>query len=343
VDSIDHPTSAAVVLLDHEPVLVQMGDAVPRERANEGEPTEEGDARPIVEASSPAAEPPAGYEPGVFMLPKPRTRTEVARLLARAAVDGVRHRKDFSEVEKVFFLVGYPRSGSTLIGSLLNAHPEMVIAHESDIFRYVKPGVTRSQLFAILLERDRQFASFGRRFNGFDYSIPGASQGVYDRLRVIGDKHAGRPARRIHENPELLDRFRKTVRVPLRVLQINRNPYDMIASRVSKPTMIPVDEGIEIYRQLGVAVDDVRTRLDPSELYELRYEDFTADPVRRLRDICAFIGVETPPGYAEAVAASIDGGGRRGRETIPWSDAQRAAVDTLIESRPVLAGYSFES
>ena len=160
---------------------------------------------------------------------------------------------------------------------------------------------------------------------------------------MIGDKHAGRPARRIHENPELLDRFRKTVRVPLRVLQINRNPYDMIASRVSRPTAIPVDEGIEIYRKLGVAVDDVRARLDPSELYELRYEDFTADPERRFRDICAFIGVETPPGYAEASAASVEGGGRRGRDTISWSDSQRAAVETMIEARPVLAGYSFES
>jgi hypothetical protein len=324
-------------------MLVQMGDAVARERANEGETTDEGDARPIVEAAPAAAQPPAGYEPGVFMLPKPRTRIEVARLLARAAVDGVRHRKDFSEVEKVFFLVGYPRSGSTLIGSLLNAHPEMVIAHESDIFRYVKPGVTRSQLFAILLERDRLFAAAGRQFNGFDYALPGASQGAYDRLRVIGDKHAGRPARRIHENPELLDRFRKTVRVPLRVLQINRNPYDMIASRVRKPTMIPVDEGIEIYRKLGVAVEDVRTRLDPTELYELRYEDFTADPERRLRDICAFIGVKTPPGYAEAGAALIEGGGRRGRDMIPWSAAQKVDVETMIEARPALAGYSYES
>jgi hypothetical protein len=324
-------------------VLVQLGDAVPRERADEGETTEKGDARPSVEAAPSAADPATGYEPGVFMLPKPTTRAEVARFLGRAAVDGVRHRKDFKEVEKVFFLVGYPRSGSTLIGSLLNGHPEMVIAHESDIFRYVKPGVTRNQLFAILLERDRLFAAAGRQFNGFDYAVPGTSQGVYDRLRVIGDKHAGRPARRIHENPELLDRFRKTVRVPLRVLQINRNPYDMIASRVRKPTSIPVDDGIEIYRKLGVAVDDVRSRLDPTEMYELRYEDFTADPERRLRDICAFIGVEAPPGYAEAGAASIDRGGRRGRDTIPWTDAQRAAVDTLIESRPALAGYSFES
>ena len=320
-----------------------MGDVVPGERANEDETSDEGDAAHIVKAAPAPNQPPTGYEPGVFMLPRPRTRTDVARFLARAAVDGVRHRKDFREVEKVFFLVGYPRSGSTLIGSLLNGHPEMVIAHESDLFRYVKPGVTRSQLFAILLERDRLFAAADRQFNGFDYAVPGASQGVYDRLRVIGDKHAGRPARRIHDNPELLDRFRKTVRVPLRVLHINRNPYDMIASRVSKPTPSPVDEGIEIYRKLGVAVDDVRTRLDPAELYELRYEEFTAEPERQLREICAFIGVETPPGYAEAAAALIRRGGGRGRDTIPWSDTQRAAVETMIEARPVLAGYSFDS
>ena len=83
---------------------------MPRERATEGGMTEGGDAGPVVNAAHASARPPADGQPGVFTLPRARTRTELARFLAGAAVDGVRHRKDFKEVEKVFFLIGYPRS-----------------------------------------------------------------------------------------------------------------------------------------------------------------------------------------------------------------------------------------
>ena len=127
----------------------------------------------------------------VQLPPKPMTRSQMARFMGRATVIGWRNRRAFADVQTFAFLVGYPRSGSTLFGSMLNGHRRWLMAHEADILRYVRPGVTRNQLFAMLVERDRQFATIGRRFNGFDDALPGRDQGQFTRLRVIGDKHAG--------------------------------------------------------------------------------------------------------------------------------------------------------
>jgi hypothetical protein len=284
---------------------------------------------------------PRAAAPSNDQLAKPKSRPALAKFVGRATLEGFRHRRDFRDVERFFFLVGYPRSGSTLVGSLLNAHPEMVIAHEADSLRYVRPGITRNQLFAILLERDREFASVERRWNGFDYSLPGLDQGQFTRLRVIGDKHAGRAARRLRDEPELLNQLRDLTGVPIRALHIVRNPFDNIAS-IARNRELPVQNAIEIYRDLGIAVDGVRSRLAPDELHDVAYELILSDPRREISAILEFIGVGGTDAYLSSCASLVDSGGRSSRSTVSWSADERRQVEEIIVSRPALAGYRFE-
>jgi hypothetical protein len=273
-------------------------------------------------------------------LPKPETRSELAAFLGRAAVDGFRNRRLFRDVERFFFLIGYTRSGSTLLGSLLNAHPEMVIAHEADIMRFVRPGITRNQLFAILLERDRQFAAIGRKWSGFDYAVQGHGQGTFSRLRVIGDKHADKAAQHLRNDPGRLDRLRSVVRVPIRAVHLVRNPFDTIAS-IARNREFPLSSAIPIYRGFGKAVDDVRNQLAADELLEMRYEAITADTIGSLSSILAFLGIEASEDYLNDCAALVDAQGRPGRRTFEWPSIERREVEKLIAARPVLAGYTF--
>ena len=275
-------------------------------------------------------------------LGQPTTRAQMATFLGRAAVEGFRKRRTFDDIERFFFLIGYTRSGSTLVGTMLNSHPDMVIAHEANVFRYVRPGITRNQLFAILLMRDRQFSEVGREWHGFDYRIDTGSQGHYRRLRVIGDKHASRTARKLHKYPELLDRLRHLIRVPIRALHVTRNPYDNIAS-IARNVDSPLSDAIEVYRQVGTFVDEVARRLAQDELLDIRYEDFTVEPETALRRVCDFIGVEATADYLASCAALADPTKRPARSDFEWTADQRREVDAIIDSRPVLHGYSFES
>ena len=275
------------------------------------------------------------------LLRRPATRAEFASFFGRATLDGFRYRRAFRDVERFFFLLGYARSGSTLFGSVLNAHPEMVIAHEADAFRYLRPGVTRNQLYAILLDRDRRFEIVGRHHHGFDYAVPGYGQGHFSRLRVIGDKHAGQATKRLGEDPRLLTRLRGLVGVPIRSVHLVRNPFDNIASNATN-RRLPVSQCIEIYRQRGTAVDKVRVDFAPDELLDLRYEDFVADPSRWLRTVCRFVGVDAPDPYIGACAAVMDADGRKSRYRVEWSAEERHEVEALIASRPVLQGYTFD-
>src|SRR4051794_14548092 len=141
-----------------------------------------------------------------------------------------RHRTTFKQVEAYCLFIGYPRSGHSLTGSLLDAHPEVVVAHELDALGLIEAGISRPSLYTAILELDREFTDGGRQWMGYEYTVPNQWQGRYERLRVIGDKKGGDSTERLARRPELLDGLRRTVEVPLRAVHVIRNPFDNITT-----------------------------------------------------------------------------------------------------------------
>ncbi len=253
-----------------------------------------------------------------------------------------RKNPDFSELEGFCFFIGYARSGHTLVSTLLNAHPEVVIAHELDAARFVRHGFRRSQLFSLLLQRDQQFGENGRTWSGYQYEVPGQFQGRFERLRVIGDKRARATVLQIAQQPRLLERVRRVVRVPIRVVHVTRNPFDNIATEARRHNM-SLSQATAWYEQICRAVSVVRPLLDPSELVDLRYEDFVGDTARSLESLAGFVGVRPEQAYLEACAGIVWPSTNRSRDSVDWSEAERRGVERLIETYDVLGSYTFDS
>jgi Sulfotransferase family len=276
-------------------------------------------------------------------IPDPRGKRQWAELYAASALSAldVRNRSTFRDVERFCLFIGYSRSGHTLVGTMLNAHPEMVIAHELDAVRFVMHGFRRSQLFPLLLQRDRQFGSMGRTWSNYEYEIPDQYQGRFERLRVIGDKRARSTVLQIAGDPKALDRVRRVVDVPLKVLHVTRNPFDNIATEARRHKM-SLTASTEWYEQICRAISQVRPLLDASELIDIEYETFAAHPRRSLATLCESIGIEAEPSYLEACAGIVWPSTNRSREAVDWSVDERRGVERLIEKYEVLQSYSFD-
>ena len=99
--------------------------------------------------------------------------------------------------------IGYQRSSHSLVGAILDAHPEIIIPHEYDLMskvgRYQSPedkrdNLKRYALFAALHRLSMQQAKFGIRAspnntnkgpNAYTYHVPGLWQGRYqNRIKV---------------------------------------------------------------------------------------------------------------------------------------------------------------
>jgi hypothetical protein len=262
-------------------------------------------------------------------------------MLYASSAMSARRNPSFGDLENFCFFIGYSRSGHTLIGTALNAHPEVVISHELDAVRYIRHGFRRRQLFSLILQRDQHFGTMGRTWSGYKYDIPDQFQGRYERLRVLGDKRARSSALQIAEQPRLLDRVRREVGVPLKVLHVTRNPFDNIATEARRHKM-SLTEATTWYEQICEAVQRVRPLLDPSELLDVRYEAFAADPRGCLAEICRFIDVEPSSPYLEACAAIVWPSTNRTRDAVAWTPAERNGVERLIEKFSVLGEYTFE-
>ena len=273
-------------------------------------------------------------------LADPSSKAEWALLFASSALSA-RRNPDLSDLDRFCFFIGYSRSGHTLIGTTLNAHPEVVISHELDALRYVRHGFRRSQLFSLILQRDQHFGTMGRTWSGYKYDIPDQFQGRFERLRVLGDKRARSTALQIAERPELLDRLRRQVGVPIRVIHVTRNPFDNIATEARRHEMSLTD-ATAWYEQICTAVATVRPLLDRSELLDVRYETFASDPRETLAEICRFVGVEPAPSYLDACAAIVWPTTNRTRDAIDWTPEERSDVERLIERFDLLGPYTFD-
>jgi hypothetical protein len=269
--------------------------------------------------------------------------------LGDLAVAGVRSaakaRQDadaFAEVQRFCLFLGHGRSGHSLVGSLLNAHRHVVVAHELDALRYVRLGFRRNQLYWLLLERDREFEEGGREWTGYSYAVPNQWQGRFEELRVIGDKKGGITSQRLKERPELLGKLRRTVGVPLRIILVVRNPYDNVAT-LSKRLKFTVDQALEQYVAACRTIADVRGQLAEDEHAELRHEDLIAAPQASLARLCAFLDVDAPADYLDDCASILFDAPHRSRDDEAWTGSQRSRLDAAIERFPFLHGYAFDA
>jgi len=85
-----------------------------------------------------------------------RTRLSVARMYVRSNEWAQKQPGLFTEVRNYVMFLGHARSGGSLAGALLDAHPNAIIADEVDVFQYVNAGFEREQIFHILLERSQR-------------------------------------------------------------------------------------------------------------------------------------------------------------------------------------------
>lgn len=120
--------------------------------------------------------------------------------------------------------IGHSRSGHSLIGTLLDAHPNIIIAHELAALHYIYARFSKRQIYYLLLERSRVFAQ-GRRTRGsYFYDVSNQWQGRYRKLQIIGDKHGEGATLRLQARPWLLQRLRDVIDERIKFIHVIRNP-----------------------------------------------------------------------------------------------------------------------
>lgn len=264
----------------------------------------------------------------------------------RSLLPGRKDRHLYDGVRYYCMFIGWPRSGHSLFGSILDAHPNFVISHELDALPLVDGGFSRDQLFWSIIENSQAFAQKGRGWSGYSYAVPNQWQGRYEHLHVVGDKKGGRSTSYLSfVNPEAIDKLRKTVRVPIRVILYHRNPFDVLATLARRwgQQTVPSDLVKNIFRHVVPTVGRIRSELSPEERIEIHHEEFVTAPREVISQTVQRFGEIASSNYLDDIKSIVVPNPNRSRGKIVWDSETVRIVENESSKYEFLKQYSLSA
>ena len=282
------------------------------------------------------------------------------------------NKSDIDGIESFLIFIGWPRSCHSIIGSMLDAHPNVIIAHEFYLFNKLTEERTlksRSNLYNELYKNSYNSAQSGWRHSnqtqkGYSLGIEGSWQGRFSQLKVIGDKCGGDSTRMYSKNAQkyktLYRQLRANIKIPIKVLQVIRNPFDMIATltmyrgsslhetkinatvshKYNNPALMKETANYVLTqsRALFRMVPDVR--LSP---FKVHCEDLIAQPQVTMTDICLFLNLKCSPKFLQMCTDKTFKNVSMSRHLVEWDPDLRSSLSKRVKTFPFFHRYSFDS
>ena len=217
-----------------------------------------------------------------------------------------------TKIKKRVFLVGCPRSGTTLLQSVIASHPEIASFPESKFFKFLtNPGSKRNffQLakpavrekiadFLKAIDREELLYQFPYR-SGFIKTYSGAFVDILDTVTLEQDKSIW-----LEKTPEHLQRINciEDNISDVAFIHIVRDGKDVVSSLYEVSHKFPefwgwprtIDQCIQRW------INDVEiTNFHVHKLNHLlvRYESLVSDPESIFEEICSFLAVDFQADY----------------------------------------------
>ncbi|MCI4650963.1 sulfotransferase [Phaeodactylibacter sp.] len=254
----------------------------------------------------------------------------------------------YEQINQGLFFIGYPRSSHSILGALLDAHPEVVVSHELDVLAFLDAGFSKRQLIQMMITRSRQFAKTGNQWMGYNYRVPGGYQGRVETLRLVGDKRGGTTTKWYRKDPALFSKlhelFPETVFV-----HMYRNPFDSISTSYfrSEARRRKKFGEADLYRKIDHFFDHARVihefeQQQPFEFRSIRADDFLESPKEILTDLLGHFSIRASPKYLDNCASILFGKPPKRRNELElWSSQTIAYVQKRMPETPYFEGYQF--
>ena len=236
------------------------------------------------------------------------------------------------------FIIGPPRSGTTLLAELLRLHPSIsVVTHEAHRFHH-------------------DLGRFGDRVRSDDHfwlTAADANDAIAEEYRATVQLMTGQPVIKVSTASIQVD-FVRAIFPDARIVQILREPLDVIASMedlrfaleqdqdsprllgpAPDPFSLSVAENFE-HRHLRAAAawffHGVRSEIDlrfagGDVVHRVHYRDLLFNPQRRLEELLAFLGLSWDESLDARIAEVSPE--PRGPETLGFSTVETRAKSRL--------------
>ena len=289
---------------------------------------------------------------------------EIARPLVKtichfiASRERIELENSSKDIQIMLLIIGFPRSGSSLLGYLLTAHPNMVVADEAlHPKQDVRIYSSLDEIFNQILEHDYNMRLRSHVWSKLKKSlfnvistkhriesyvlIHNQYQGRCEHLKVIGNKgsHVSHVnvQNRSTNTLKILKKNLKEKNIVLKWIFTVRNPYDMYSTMLRYHH--PRNELIEIC----VRNKEFLEQIDSQDIFYARHEDMIANPRSQLAKICDFLQVSASPDYLDDCAFVVDKEPHKSRLKHDWTKEEKQTIESLIEKYDCFSKYSWDT
>ena len=270
---------------------------------------------------------------------------------------------------RVFVLfIGHARSSHSIVASVLDSHPHMIVSHESGIVTALinSPStVTKSDVLNCIWTSSYKSAHGGKRElggKGYNLVVDKEWQGRYDNYAVVfGDDEAQViPTSLLHggKAQAMLKRLPSLVGVPIKLFHVIRNPYDNIATEVlyrtfksrhqvsnTKSSNVSVTVKPEVvdatahhYFRLYKGVEFVKKEFG-FDTMTIHIRDFISNPKSVIAEMCTFLEVVCSEEYINKCSDKIFNNESKTRFKITWKTEQIGMVRSAMQKFDNLKMY----
>ena len=257
--------------------------------------------------------------------------------------------KDFDSLKYSCLFIGHPRSGHSLVGSIIDCHPNACISNEYNILLKYHQFWRRDNLFKDILRDSLEQAKEGRVAGGYDYRIPGLSQGNNSHLYVIGDKDGCKNTHHFLEDEKAFDKYSKYAGLPIRLIYVLRNPYDIVTTKGGYKDGNKVSLTREgIIESMRVVAEEAATNQliinqNRYPIHTIYHEDLIANTADELKKMFAFLELEIDQHFIDSIQHYLYKEANKSRHRFEWDDDLKERMKASILANDVFSRYHFEN
>ena len=280
-----------------------------------------------------------------------------------------------NNISHFVLFVGCDRSGSSILGSLMDAHPHAIVANEWRFPMITEigssPNLKRDlfdKLYSASAKSEKRFHSD----KGYTLQVDGLWQGTYNNyIELIGDKTSGFDLIPFIKDKGMFRRnyniLKTQLNIPIYAIQAIRNPYDVIATGAiikargnenfrdlkqevrQNKTGGKLNEPWYIEREIRYVFDmytsakKVKDIMGKENVLDVHNSDLVSDPRGTISQIFQFMGVGTTEHYLDLSAQKVFKSGSQSRHLVLWTLEQLELVETRMREFEELNKYSFTS
>ena len=257
-------------------------------------------------------------------------------------------KKYFTHLKTFCFFIGYPRSGHTLIGALIDAHPNAFMGIEVNVLNLLKHKFNRNQVLGVIVRRNNFFYKKWKGiWTGYNYKVDGLWQNSFEEVHLIGDKKGTGTTHLLQQHPELLNELQHEINLPLKIIHVVRNPYDIITTAAlhkARKVKINPDKIFDAHIDAFIRFAETNNRLISEQgniIHTLKHEELIASPKKELGKLFHFLGLSYDTDYINKLAKVIYKEPNITRNKFNWTLEQIAKVAEIISRYDFLKGYSY--